>query len=326
MRHDSRPIRNVVKYRNGLVRCPRADRRESAIFNRPMIPSSRRRSRSRQRPLAAVHDPGRARAPGPATCLDRIVAVRPQAPRASASSRPAGDRARGRRGLDDSERRGRETRFSLTPELNRSFDEGIRRVYALAADPRAWDGRWLVLFVSIPTSGGWSANGSTARSSWAGLGIPAPGVLADAAHRAPAGGRARVDELGLRESIVVGRRRARAIGLSESELVRRAWDLADVATSYEELRVASVASTRNRATRSCSRNSSSRAPIRHFPFVDPQLPEALATALDRPRGDDLVARAQPDVVGRAHARWREIVTATVAARTGAPLRPRRSHR
>src|SRR5687768_984309 len=46
-----------------------------------------------------------------------------------------------------SERRGRETRFSLTPTLTRSFDEGIRRVFAYTADPQAWDGRWLVLFI-----------------------------------------------------------------------------------------------------------------------------------------------------------------------------------
>src|SRR5262245_49612049 len=47
-----------------------------------------------------------------------------------------------------SERRGRETRFSLTPTLHRSFDEGIPRVFAYTADRPAWDGRWLVLFIS----------------------------------------------------------------------------------------------------------------------------------------------------------------------------------
>src|SRR3954447_25231573 len=48
-----------------------------------------------------------------------------------------------------SERRGRETRFRLTPELIQRFDEGASRVFAFSREAEPWDGRWLVLFVSI---------------------------------------------------------------------------------------------------------------------------------------------------------------------------------
>ena len=209
-----------------------------------------------------------------------------------------------------SERRGRETRFVLTPELNRSFDEGIRRVYALGAREHEWDGRWLVLFVSIPNERRMVRKRLYSAFQWAGLGNPAPGVwLTPHTDRLQEVERV-VDELGLRESIVAVVGEPVPIGLSQSELVRRAWDLADVATSYEDLRTRFRDVDPEPGDAMLLAQLDLAGAIRHFPLIDPQLPEAL---LPHWIGREVTTWSHglsQTWSAAAHARWREIVTAT----------------
>src|SRR4029453_10821617 len=73
-----------------------------------------------------------------------------------------------------SERRGRETRFALTPELRRRFDEGGSRVFVCNLEAEPWDGRWLVLIVSIPNEQRSVRKRLYTALQWAGLGNPTP--------------------------------------------------------------------------------------------------------------------------------------------------------
>jgi PaaX-like protein len=50
------------------------------------------------------------------------------------------------------ERAGRQVRWSLTPPGQRLLSEGARRIYSFGRDEVQWDGRWLVLLVSVPES------------------------------------------------------------------------------------------------------------------------------------------------------------------------------
>jgi phenylacetic acid degradation operon negative regulatory protein len=207
------------------------------------------------------------------------------------------------------ERRGRETRFRLTPELNRSFDEGVRRVYAFA-NPHDWDGRWLVLFISIPNEQRMVRKRLYSAFQWAGLGNPAPGVwLTPHTERLQEVERV-VVELGLRESVVSVVGEPVPIGLSQSELVRRAWDLAGVAASYEDLRARFRDVHPEPGDPVLLAHLELAGAIRHFPFVDPQLPEAL---LPRWIGREVTTWSQAlgaEWSEAAHARWREIVAST----------------
>jgi phenylacetic acid degradation operon negative regulatory protein len=209
-----------------------------------------------------------------------------------------------------SERRGRETRFLLSPELNRSFDEGIRRVYAFSKRSPGWDGRWLVLFVSIPNEKRMVRKRLYSALQWAGLGNPAPGIwLTPHTERLHEVERV-VAELGLRESIVSVVGEPAPIGLSQSELVRRAWDLADVATSYEDLRSRFRDVDPEPGDPMLLAHLELAGAIRHFPFIDPQLPEAL---LPHWIGREVTAWSHELSTAwsaASHARWREIVTAT----------------
>ena len=56
----------------------------------------------------------------------------------------------GAAGWIEAERLRRETRWRLTPAGRDLLESGERRVYSLADDNQAWDGRWLMLFVTLP--------------------------------------------------------------------------------------------------------------------------------------------------------------------------------
>ena len=51
-----------------------------------------------------------------------------------------------------SDRVGRQVRWSLTPPGQRLLSEGARRIYSFGRDEVDWDGRWLLLLVSVPES------------------------------------------------------------------------------------------------------------------------------------------------------------------------------
>jgi phenylacetic acid degradation operon negative regulatory protein len=210
-----------------------------------------------------------------------------------------------------SERRGREVRLSLTPELNRRFDEGERRVFAYSsAESAPWDGRWLVLMISIPNEHRTVRKRLYSALQWAGLGNPTPGVwLTPHTQRADEIARV-VADAGLRESTLSVVGEPAAIGLSEAEVVRRSWDLTSVAASYEDLRARFRDLKPEPGDPALLAHLDLAGALRHFPFVDPQLPEAL---LPRWVGRDVTRWSQElsrDWSEAAHARWRAIVEAT----------------
>jgi phenylacetic acid degradation operon negative regulatory protein len=209
-----------------------------------------------------------------------------------------------------SERRGRETRFSLTPTLNRSFDEGIPRVFAYTDDARGWDGRWLVLFISIPNELRMVRKRLYSALRWAGLGNPTPGVWVTPHTERQQEVERVIADLGLRESVVSVVGEPVAIGLSEAELVRRAWDLAGVAASYEELLGRFRGLDPEPGDPTLLAHLELAGAVRHFPFVDPQLPEALAPHWIGREAMTWSRERSAAWSKTAHARWREIVADT----------------
>ncbi|HXV93313.1 MAG TPA: PaaX family transcriptional regulator, partial [Pseudonocardia sp.] len=80
-------------------------------------------------------------------------------------------------GLLVSDRAGRRVRWSLTASGRRLLTDGAARIYGFgAAVTRPWDGRWLVLLVSVPESRRQLRHRLRTRLAWAGLGSPSPGV------------------------------------------------------------------------------------------------------------------------------------------------------
>jgi phenylacetic acid degradation operon negative regulatory protein len=79
-------------------------------------------------------------------------------------------------GWIEGSRRGREVRWEITPAGRLLIEEGTRRVYSLSAGTPAWDGRWLILLITIPHEQRAVRKKLYGALSWAGFGNPATSV------------------------------------------------------------------------------------------------------------------------------------------------------
>jgi phenylacetic acid degradation operon negative regulatory protein len=135
----------------------------------------------------------------------------------------------------DGGRRGRETWWTLTLAGTRLVADGIRRVEALGGEPAPWDGRWLVLLVTVPNDVR-SVRQRLYRSlSWAGFGSPEPGVWLSPYPEREAGARSVVRRLALEAHAMAFVGNAADVGLTDADIVARAWQLAEVERHYAEL-------------------------------------------------------------------------------------------
>lgn len=172
------------------------------------------------------------------------------------------------------ERVGRRTRWSLTPHGRRLLSEGAERIYSFQAAQHAWDGRWLLLMVSVAESDRRRRHQLRTRLSWAGFGSPAPRlwVSPQVTHEDEA--RRILQELALVGTAMSFTARFGDIG-REQTIVDQAWDLDDLSERYEEF-VEEFA-----VLRPAPGDAVLLAQIRlvhawrRFPFLDPQLPTEL---------------------------------------------------
>lgn len=177
-------------------------------------------------------------------------------------------------GLLTSDRAGRRVRWSLTPAGRRLLSAGAARIYGFGAAARPWDGRWLVLLVSVPESQRRLRHRLRTRLAWAGLGSPAPGVWVT-----PDAGKQDevaevVAELGLTSvtSSFVGP--FGEIG-APRQVVAQAWDLGEVETAYEEFLETFGAAAPVAPADVLSAQIHLVHAWRRFPFLDPELPADL---------------------------------------------------
>ncbi|MGH9021797.1 MAG: hypothetical protein ACRDV9_01635 [Acidimicrobiia bacterium] len=98
-----------------------------------------------------------------------------------------------------------------------------------------WDGHWLILMVTVPQSARAARRKLYAALGWAGFGNPAPGLWVTPHLERDQEAKRTVDGLGLGESTFSFVGTSAAIGLSDSEIVGRAWDLDAIAARYQAL-------------------------------------------------------------------------------------------
>ena len=127
-------------------------------------------------------------------------------------------------GLLSSQRHGRRTAWVLTDHGTDLLTEGTTRIYGFMRQPHAWDGRWLVLSVSIPESQRKLRHRLRTQLTWLGLGSPTSGLWispdtthADEVNRV-------VQELDLASQSFAWVGPTAGIG-EETHLVEAAWDL-----------------------------------------------------------------------------------------------------
>lgn len=208
------------------------------------------------------------------------------------------------------ERHGREVRWALTDKGRRLFEEGTRRVISLSADRAAWDGRWLILLITIPQSRRTVRKKLYNALTWAGFGNPTPGLwLSPHPDREPEA-REVVDGLGLTSSTLGFVGLSAAVGLGDAEIVQRSWDLADVADTYEALINKFSGLRPEPGDPLLLTHIELVSEWQRFPFMDPQLPEALLPDWIGRRAAALLQELRAGWYDDAQARWRAVVEMT----------------
>lgn len=180
-----------------------------------------------------------------------------------------------RRGVLVSEHAGRRAAWRLTPAGTRLLSDGAARIFGFGQGIDAWDGRWLVVTVSLPEAKRHLRSRLRSRLRWAGLGSPVPGVWVTPDVDREKEAAAAIEELGLEGFSLVGT--FGEIG-RPPWVVKRAWSLGEVECRYRSF-LRSFGRARPRTAR-----ERYRAQVRlvhdwsRFPYLDPALPSSLLPA------------------------------------------------
>jgi phenylacetic acid degradation operon negative regulatory protein len=198
-------------------------------------------------------------------------------------------------GLLVSERHGRRTAWTLTDRGTHLLAEGTRRIYGFMRRPHAWDGRWLVLTVSIPETQRRLRHRLRTRLTWLGLGSPSSGMwISPDADMAEEVGRV-VEELELAGQSFAWVGPTAGIG-DEARLVEAAWDLADVEKRYLQFLDAFDGRRVTTAAEAFAAQVELVQTWRRFPFLDPDLPRELL-------GHDWPGPRAAAIFHDRHAQW-----------------------
>ena len=210
-------------------------------------------------------------------------------------------------GWIDAERHGRAVAWRLAAKGKSLVDEGLRRAAAFLAESGPWDGRWLVLMISVPQSQRTTRKRLYGGLAWLGLGNPAPGVWVTPHTGTATGVRTLVQDLELSGSALAFTGTAEDIGLSEAEMVRRAWDLDDLAARYE-LVLARYAGCRPApGDELLLTHLEMLSLLQRFMRLDPRLPAELLPDGTGQSAVRLFRDRRLEWSGPARERWRQIV-------------------
>lgn len=194
-----------------------------------------------------------------------------------------------RRGLLQSLRRGRATRYRLTSQAAATLEEGTRRIFEFGHSPRPWDGTWTCLSFSIPESQRSTRTNLRTRLRWLGFAALYDAVWFASGDRTAAAADL-IAELGIESATIIA---GPVHNAGEGDPLR-AWDLDTLRSRYETF-VGRFGPLREPAEH--GRIAAAEALVvrtalidewRVFPALDPELPaELLPTAWPQKAAVDL---------------------------------------
>lgn len=177
-------------------------------------------------------------------------------------------------GWISSVRQGRRAAWELTAAGRQLLSDGAARIYGFGGAAHDWDGRWLLVLVSVPDADRRRRHLLRSRLGWAGLGSPSPGLWISPYPERQGEVRQILAEAGVEGTASFVAARDGDIG-DPSRMVRQAWDLSALERRYEGF---CTAFSRLTPT---SPEATLRAQIqlvhewRRFPLLDPALPVTL---------------------------------------------------
>jgi phenylacetic acid degradation operon negative regulatory protein len=172
------------------------------------------------------------------------------------------------------ERVGRQTRWSLTSSAAGLLTEGAERIYQFGRSTPAWDGRWLLIWTTVPETNRHLRYRLRSRLAWQGFAAVAPGAwLSPWAAQEPAAV-AVLAELGLAGDALSFIGHPGQLGALPAD-VYRAWDLAAIEADYRAF-IDVTTSTEPVDDRAAFVALATLVhDWRHFPAADPALPTPL---------------------------------------------------
>jgi phenylacetic acid degradation operon negative regulatory protein len=213
-------------------------------------------------------------------------------------------------GWISSERSGRTARWRLATPGREIVDEGFKRAAEYLARPAPWDGRWLVLLVSLPQQARTERKRLYGGLTWLRLGNPTPGMWLTPHVEAAAELRALIDRFGLADTAICFSGRTEAVGLTDTEIVRRAWNLSELTASYQALLAAYGDDQPAAGDEVLLRYLGLRNLLQRFLRLDPQLPEELLPDWIGRDAADLFRTRHLQWAAAARSRWEEIMRAS----------------
>ena len=212
-------------------------------------------------------------------------------------------------GIMTAERQGNRVRYSVAPRGDRILSAGWERTYGWQTRDRKWDGRWLVLSVTVPETQRKLRHHLQNQLLWAGLGSPAPGEwLTPHWERAEqVAGIVRDLDLERQAHSFVGELGPLGDPL---RLVAAAWDLGELRENYEDFleRYARL------KPQTDQEHFQARVQIvqdwRRFPYLDPDLPAAfLPTSWPGPEASTLFTERYSAWKEASTRYWASVVSA-----------------
>jgi phenylacetic acid degradation operon negative regulatory protein len=134
------------------------------------------------------------------------------------------------RGLFDVVKDGRRVYYRATSRLDHLLSEGRRQTFWFRYPPRAWDGQWTMVWYAVPEEHLLARRRFSRRLGFLGFSALHDGTWLAPYDRSDET-RAAVEELGLLDYVVVFVGQAPG-WLSQSAMLRHAWDLDEVARRY----------------------------------------------------------------------------------------------
>jgi len=180
-------------------------------------------------------------------------------------------------GLLINERCGRRVHWELSTAGRALLTDGSARIYGSGTATQRWDGRWLVVTFSVPEDQRPQRHRLRQRLGFAGFGFPGAGVALSPHLDREAEAAAALSELGIDAGAMVFRAEAGALA-GDMDLVARAWDLAGLAADYRAFVEGAAARRPGPGADTVAALVGLVHAWRHFPSVDPELPDELLPA------------------------------------------------
>ncbi len=214
-------------------------------------------------------------------------------------------------GWIESERQGRAVRWRLTEQGRAVVTDGQRRSEEFMAPSAPWDGRWLVLLVSLPQNERTTRKRLYGGLTWLRMGNPTPGMWLTPHVEAVGELRALVERFDLTDTAICFSGRTEDVGLTDEQIVAHAWNLDELADHYHAL--LKQYGGRQPGGDVLLRHLELRNLLQRFLRLDPQLPEQLLPNWVGRQAADLFRSRRDQWSAAAHSHWQDLLHASAPA-------------